>query len=416
MNFISHIRESSSLTFNFLRANKLRSFLSVLGITIGIFCIVAILTATHSLEQNIRQNVDKLGDKIIYVQKWPWVFNSNFKWWEYMNRPEATVREYQRVSNESNKDLIKSTAFFFEFGNNKAKSKLEEISDVKVNAIMGDFFDINQWSILYGRRFTDLESNKGKNVAIVGYNIALNLFGGQNPLSKEFKINGSKVTVIGILEKQGNAIGGQQYDDVVVLPGIFATRFAKPNKRGVGSAIVVKGHDETDLKAVEVEITRIMRSMRKLKPKDKNDFAINKLTMFSEGLNQTFQVIDIVAVVIGFFSLLVGGFGIANIMFVSVKERTPIIGLQKSLGAKRSFILSQFLIESIILCIVGALIGIVIVLGLGLLVSKFTEFEIFFSLSIFTKGIAISVFIGIIAGIAPALKASKMNPVEAIRK
>ncbi|MBT8327287.1 MAG: FtsX-like permease family protein, partial [Bacteroidia bacterium] len=189
-----------------------------------------------------------------------------------------------------------------------------------------------------------------------------------------------------------------------------------PNTRGVSSSIVIKGKEEIDLKQVDVEVTRIMRSIRKLKPKDKDNFAINKLTMFSESLNQTFGVIDLVAVIIGIFSLLVGGFGIANIMFVSVKERTPVIGLQKSLGAKRNFIMSQFLIEAIFLCIVGALVGIVIVIGLGLLASKFSDFKIFFSMSIFLSGIGISVFIGLVAGLAPARKAARMDPVVAIRK
>ena len=416
VNFFTHIREAVLLTFNFLRANKLRSFLSVLGITIGIFCIVAILTATHSLEQNIRSNVDKMGDNIVYIQKWPWGFGGSYQWWDYMNRPEASIQEYKRISEEGNKELIKETAFFFEFGNNTVKSKIEEISGVKATAVIGDFFEINKWDIIYGRSFTNFENAKGKNVAILGYNIALNLYHGDNPLGKDIKLNGSKITVIGILAKQGNSIGGQQHDDVVVLPGMYATRFAKPNTRGVSSSIVIKGIDEVELKQVDVEVTRIMRSIRKLKPKDKDNFAINKLTMFSESLNQTFGVIDLVAVVIGLFSLLVGGFGIANIMFVSVKERTSIIGLQKSLGAKRSFIMSQFLIEAIFLCIVGALIGIVIVIGLGLAASKFTEFKIFFSTSIFLSGIGISIFIGLVAGLAPARKAARMDPVVAIRK
>ena len=416
MNFFTHIRESILLTFNFLRANKLRSFLSVLGITIGIFCIVAILTATYSLEQNIRSNVDKMGDNIIYIQKMPWGFGGSYEWWDYINRPEASIQEYKRIADEGNPKLIKETAFFYEFRNNTVKSKIEEISGVKATAVMGSFFEINQWNVKYGRSFTHFENTTGKNVGILGYNIASNLYHGDNPLGKEIKLNGSKITVIGILEKQGNSIGGPQYDDVIVLPGIYAKRFAKPNSNGVSSAIVVKGADNIALKQVDVEVTRIMRSIRKLRPRDKDNFAINKLTMFSESLDQTFGVIDMVAVVIGIFSLLVGGFGIANIMFVSVKERTPIIGLQKSLGAKRSFIMSQFLIEATFLCIIGALIGILIVIGLGFVASRFTEFKIFYSMSIFLWGIGISVFIGVLAGIAPALLAARMDPVVAIRK
>lgn len=416
MNILNSIRESSLLTIKFLSANKLRSSLSVLGITIGIFCIVAIFTATHSLEQNIRKNVDKLGDKIIYIQKWPWAFGGGYQWWEYMNRPESKLQEYKRIAKEGDKSIIKNTAFFFDYGDNKVKSSVEEISGVKVNAVMGDFFEINQWDLAGGRTFTEFELNKGKNTAILGYNLAYNLFRGANPLGRDFKINGHKVTVVGVLEYQGQNIGGPQYDDVVVLPGIFAQRFKKPGMRGVGSAIIVKGHDLVELKTVDYEIKRLMRSIRKLKPKQDNNFAINKLTMVSDSLSQTFGMLDIVALIIGGFSLLVGGFGIANIMFVSVKERTGIIGLQKALGAKKNFIISQFLFESILLCVIGSLFGIGLVILLGLVASSATSFQIFFSSSIFLTGISISIVIGLIAGMAPAFLAARMDPVVALRK
>ncbi|MEY2924355.1 MAG: hypothetical protein RLZZ337_903 [Bacteroidota bacterium] len=387
----------------------------MLGITIGIFCIVAIFTATYSLEQNIRSNIDKLGDKIVYVQKWPWAFGGNYQWWDYMNRPEADISEYKRFRNESNKEIVSQTAYLFQFGSNKLKSKTEELTDVTVMAVMGSFFEINQWEILAGRRFTELELNKGKNVAVVGYKVALYLFNGQNPIGKTFKFNGYNITIIGVLEEQGQSMGSQQYDDNIVIPGVFATRFAKPNTNGVSSSIVIKGQENAEMSLLEFEIKRVMRSTRKLRPKDEDNFAINKLTMFSDGLSQTFGVIDAVAGVIGFFSLLVGGFGIANIMFVSVKERTSIIGLQKALGARRKFIMSQFLFEAVFLCIIGALLGILIVIGLSFIVESFTDFKIFFSSKIIALGIGISIFIGLIAGIAPALLAARMDPVEAIR-
>ena len=190
MKFTSVLKESIALTLSFLRANKLRSTLSVLGITIGIFCIVAVSTATHSLEQNIRKDVDKMGDKIIYVQKWPWGFGGGtYQWWDYLNRPETTIREFKRLSRESNNELIKESAFFFEFGGNKVKSSLEDVTDVKITAVLGDFFEINQWELATGRTFNSFEIGKGKNSCVLGFNLAMNLFGGTNPIGKSIKVN-----------------------------------------------------------------------------------------------------------------------------------------------------------------------------------------------------------------------------------
>ncbi len=413
---LSTLSEAFNLTISFLRANKLRSFLSMLGVTIGIFSIVLVLTATYSLERNIRDNIDKLGDNIVYVQKWPWSFGSGYKWWEYMNRPEASLKEYRRLQKEGNPQLFQYTSFVFEVGRNKAKSADEEINQIGFTALEGDFFEINQWPITDGRLFTQVETEKGRNVAILGYEVATNLFPKGNPVGQKFKLNGINTQVIGVLEKQGAALGGNGYDEKILIPAAFGYKFTRPGKSGVNSSIIIKGFDEASLAQIEFEIDRIMRSIRKTRPKEPNDYAVNKLTMFSDGLTQTFTVIKLVGWLIGGFSLLVGGFGIANIMFVSVKERTGIIGLQKALGAKRNFILSQFLMESVILSLIGAIAGIVMVIILGALVSRYTEFTIFQSAGIMLQGVIVSAFIGIIAGIIPAFSAARLDPVVALRK
>lgn len=409
--------EAFSLTWNFLKSSKLRSFLSILGVTIGIFCIVVVLTATYSLERNIRSNIDKLGDNMVYVQKWPWSFSrGGYKWWDYMNRPESSIKEYERIKKEGNDDLFEHISFTFEAGSNKLRSSVEEVNSVKFYAVDGDFFEINKWPIAEGRAFNEFELEKGRNVAVLGYELANSLFHGENALNRRCKLNGIYVEVIGVLEKQGNTVGGQNYDERIIIPANFGYRFTKPGRAGVSSAIIIKGFDHVDLSQLEFEIRRIMRSARKLRPKDDDDFAINKLTMFSDGLNQTFTVINLVGWLIGGFSLLVGGFGIANIMFVSVKERTSIIGLQKALGAKRRFIITQFLMESVILSIIGAIIGILLVVALGSAVSAFTEFQVYQSSAIMTQGVIVSAFIGILAGIVPAYSAARMDPVVALRK
>jgi putative ABC transport system permease protein len=385
-------------------------------VTIGIFCIVAILTATSSLEKNLRSSIDELGDRIVYVQKWPWIFGGDYKWWEYIGRPEPEEKEFRRIMADANPEIIDQTAFFFEFRSNKLKSKLEEIENVHAYGVSGRFFEISKMNIELGRIFTPMELDKGKNVCVIGYTLALNLFHGANPIGRTIDFNGIKTTIIGLMAKTGNSLGQPNYDEQIILPALFSQRFAKPNSSGVNSSIVIKGRDEVDLSLLDFEITRIMRSVRKLSPKDKDDFAINKLTMFSDGLNQTFGILNAVAWLIGGFSLLVGGFGIANIMFVSVKERTSIIGLQKALGAKKMFIISQFIVEAILLCIVGALIGIVMVFILSIIANTQTEFTFYMSVKVISMGISVAVFIGMIAGISPALSAANLDPVVALRK
>ena len=410
------LKEAILLTLGFLTSNKLRSLLSVLGVTIGIFCIVAILAFTSSLEKNLRSSIDKLGDRTVYIQKWPWQFGGTYKWWDYLSRPEADEDEYKRFRDECSPEIIEHVAFFFEFGSNKLKSPVEEIERVRAQAVNGAFFEVNQWELEQGRSFTALEMDKGRNVAIIGYALAANLFHGSNPIGKSVKLNGSKVDIIGYLARKGNSMGGPNYDEQVIIPAKFAYRFAKPNQNGVNSSIAIKGQEGIELRLLDFEIKRLMRSIRKLSPKEKDNFAINKLTMFSDGLNQTFGILNVVGWLIGGFSLLVGGFGIANIMFVSVKERTPIIGLQKALGAKKAFIMSQFIFESIALCIVGAILGIILVFLTLLYANNNTEFTLYLQSQVIVTGIFVAVFIGLIAGIAPALSAAKMDPVVALRK
>ncbi|MGB0850875.1 MAG: ABC transporter permease, partial [Bacteroidia bacterium] len=272
MNFGKLLLESFTLTINFLKANKLRGALSVLGISIGIFCIVATYTASHSLEKNLRANIDKMGDNIVYVQKMPWNFGGRTPWWEYQSRPQATLKEYRRIKKEGNSNIIKSLAYFYEFGSNTLKSEIEEISGVRATAITGDFFDITQWKIEYGRSFSNFEIEKGGNAVILGYNVAKNLFAGSNPIGKSIKMNGHTLDIIGVLEFQGNNMGGSQYDDIAVLTSVYANKFANPKaNRNIGTSIVLKGYPGTDIKYLDFEIKRLMRSIRKLRPKEKDN-------------------------------------------------------------------------------------------------------------------------------------------------
>lgn len=404
--------------FGFLVSHKLRSLLSVTGITIGIFCIITIYTFTSSLEKNIRSSIDKLGDNIVYIEKWPWFFGGGtYEWWDYLNRPQPSLREYDRISDEGRTDVIDKVGFKFSGGSRTLKSSKVDLENVDVTAVHGEFLQITQLELQGGRYFTYEELSRGKNGVIIGETIYRQLLSeGEEVIGKTVKLDGRKVYILGVIKKQGETMGGPDWDNAAVVTARYFKRYVRLGRSGVNTSIVIKGHDGQTLDAVIFEVTRILRSARKLKPREDNNFAINKLTMFSETLSSTFDMINGAGLIVGFFALLVGGFGISNIMFVSVKERTGLIGVQKALGARKFFILWQFLLESILLCVIGALIGMGMVFGISLLVNSMSEFHVSMSWGIALFGLSIGVVLGVVSGVIPAIRAASMNPVEAMRR
>lgn len=416
MQFIRLTFESFRFAWNALKGNLLRTVLSLLGVTIGIFSIIAVFTIVDSLEKSIRKSMSFIGDNVIYVQKWPWQFGGSvYPWWKYLNRPEATYQEYKFLA-ETLKYPYEGITIRTEYGNTTLKSGSNSISGVDLIGSTETFTDVYETNIAEGRFFNNMESDAGQNVAILGVTVAKNLFPEGNALGKEFKIKGLKYMVIGLLKEEGeNFLGGPSSDDQCIIPyNSFAKLYAVGPFRGLGSTVAIKGKPEDrGLLELESELKGLMRSKRGLKPVQEDNFALNRTEAFSEVLSSMFTVIGIAGWVIGGFSILVGGFGIANIMFVSVKERTSIIGLQKSLGAKNAFILSQFLFEAIFLSAIGGSVGIFLVF----LISNISlgSLELGLSFGNIVLGLFVSCVIGIISGIAPALMASRMDPVEAIR-
>ena len=407
--------ESFNLAWRFLLGNKLRSLLSILGITIGIFCIVGVRAFTSSLEGNIKSNIEKLGDNVIFVQKWPWGFGKkNYEWWQYMRRPEPTLKEMKALKTLGRKEIIDKVALSINIPNSNLKNGKFYLSGVQVKGVSYDYFDVLKKELLIGRFPSNFEQKFGKNVCILGYNLAAGLFPEGFDPKKPIKYKGQKLFVIGILEKEGQSFGASA-DDECYLPLNYGRKFVNARSRKKRKEIIVKGKNEVPIKLVEFEINRIMRSERRLKPLDDINYAVNKLTSFSQTLSSTFLIINLVAGIIGGFSLLVGGFGIANIMFVSVKERTTLIGIQKALGAKNNFIRSQFLLESIVLTLFGGLVGIFLVWMLVYGIRKFSDFEVSLSLYTIIEGLILSASIGTIFGLIPAISASKLDPVQAIR-
>ena len=408
--------ESIRMALDSLWTNKLRSLLSVTGITIGIFTIIAVYTASDSLERNIRESIESMGEEVIVVQKWPWAFGNDYAWWDYMKRPESDYREYQLLSRSLERSKIAHMAYAARKNGCKVRAGSEEAENVGCVGVTPDFFILMGEQLEAGHLLTEFECDKGKNAAVLGHDLYQEMFGGKNGIGEYIKLDGRKLYVAGVLQQKGSSLGGPSLDNGVVVPYNFLKTMINTQDIGrYNPQILIKGKETIDMYALEGEVRRVMRNVRKLGPDENDNFALNKMTMITQQLDSTFAIINVVASIIGLFSLLVGGFGIANIMFVSVKERTNIIGIQKALGAKRSFILMQFLSEAVALCIIGGLIGMGLVALIAMAVNNQSDFSIYMSAENFLQGIGISSAIGLLAGFIPAWRGSRLEPVVAIR-
>ena len=407
------LKESVLFALHALVNNKLRTILSLLGVTIGIFAIISVLSAVDSLETNVRGEVSDLGDDVVYIQKWPWGGGNDMPWWKMMNRPQPTLNEFKKLSTRFNKaEAVAMNVFPRQ---QTIKYKTNSISDVQTVGVSNDYELFGNVDVVDGRFFSFSEYNAGSNSVVLGYDIAQGLFEGLDPLGKSFRLFGRKVKVIGVLAKEGDSMIGNSNDQNVLIPLNFVRKIQNLNEGRVDALIMVKPIQGVGIEQLKDELTGELRSIRRLRPRQDDNFALNEVSVLASNLDEFFGFLNIAGIIIGGFSILVGGFGIANIMFVSVRERTNIIGIQKSLGAKNYFILSQFLVESVVLSLLGGLIGLLMVFGVMKLISNLAEMDIFLGLSNIVIGLSISVSIGLIAGIIPAWMGAKMNPVDAIR-
>ncbi|GEP91776.1 putative ABC transport system permease protein [Chitinophaga terrae (ex Kim and Jung 2007)] len=397
-----------------LRVNKLRTFLSLFGITIGIFCIIGVLTLTGSLEYNIRKDLADLGDDVIYVQKWPWGGGGEYPWWKYMNRPEPEYKELKIIQDKVHSASFAS--FNFESGGKKVEYGNDYMDGVNMMAVTHDFSQIQTLQIADGRYFAASESNNGANVAILGYSIWDGLFSSpEAALGKIVKVLGRDVKVIGVLKKKGESmIGGIGYDNAIIMPYKFARTIVDERKNG-DPYILVKANSKASLEQLKDELRAVMRAQHRLKPTEEDDFALNEISSANDSLNTMFATINLTGGFIAFFSLLVGSFGIANIMFVTVKERTNIIGLKKAIGAKRQVILMEFLLESVSLSLFGGIIGMLLIYILTIVIGAVSTFEMVLSPGTILFGLSVSIGVGMLAGFIPAYLASRLDPVVAIR-
>lgn len=405
--------ESMVFALGALRANLLRTTLSLLGVTVGIFAIIAVFTLVDSLELNIRQSMSFFGDRVLYIQKWPWIFEKSYPWYRYVNRPVASVEDYRFL--EKNLGYAESLCLYASKGDRTVQHENNAIEGINVTGITYPYNQVNDVRLAEGRYFTPRELDRNSSTCIIGDEMAQTLFPGMSPIGRFVRLKGKKLLVIGVMQHQGSNLVGLPSNDVTCLiPYSTFTQLYKIKNGWIEPVIAIKGKaDDAKLQWLEGEVRGLLRSRRGLKSFEEDNFAVNRPELIASAITNIFDAVSIAGAIIGSFSILVGGFGIANIMFVSVKERTNQIGIQKSLGARNSFILNQFLFEAVFLSLIGGMAG----LGLVSLLTFIPAdvFEIVITASNVVLGLSLSVAIGLVSGIVPALYASRLNPVDAIR-
>lgn len=413
------LAEGGAQAWQQLMGNKLRSFLSLLGVTIGIFCIIGVKSAVNSLEDNIRNSLKKLGNDVIYLEKFSWGEDPGKNYWKWMRRPNFSFQEFEAL-----KQRLKHAdkVGFWQFvGSKTVKFQSSNVEDVFFLGVTEDTYEL--FSLEFeneGRFFSPVEYNSASDVCILGYNVADGLFG-QNidPVGKDVNVSGHKLRVIGVLKKSGKEILKPfNFDNGVLIGNTLARRSFNIRNQGFGpqSSLMVKAQKGVNLEEMKDEIVGVMRSVRSLKPREENNFATNTLSVLASLFDSVFGVLNLAGFIIGIFALVVGMFSVANIMFVSVKERTNLIGIKMALGAKRWFILLEILCEAIVLCAVGGMIGLLLIWGTTELITYVLDFDIHLSLLNTLIGVLTSIGVGVLSGLIPASQASRMDPVEAIRK
>jgi putative ABC transport system permease protein len=404
--FIS-LLEGVKIAISAIWTNKTRAILTTTCIVIGIVSVTAMNTISDGIDRSFEDSMDMLGRNVVYVEKWPWGFGGEYKWWEYRNRREMELSYVERL-----KTLTPSASEVSASASRRTAIRYQERSadGVTVSGVTEGYFRTSAVNIQNGRVFTGDEIQRVARVVILGGTVADVLFPNEDPLGKYVQISGQRFTVIGILEKRGNFLGLEDFDNMVLMP---VTSFGTIYSLRWGLQLAVQFPDDEALIEGEYEVIGAMRQIRQLDPLDDDDFAINKAGLFE----QEFQGMKLAIYGIGIFltglALFVGGIGVMNIMFVSVKERTKEIGIRKAVGAKSWEILLQFLMEAIVICIIGGVIGVLLSIGVTHLLNQF--FVAYMDWSTVVNAILICAFVGILFGYLPSNRAAKSDPIESLR-
>lgn len=414
---MNRLIEATRLALRSLGSYRLRAFLTLLGITVGIYAISIVFTLVYSMEHSVGRNLASLGNTALFVHNWPWKDNSE-DWHVYYNRPKVSWRDFETLKQRLKQ--VEGVAFTATRRGATLRVSDRTVEQMSIRGVTYDFLAVNNLGFEQGRFFSPFEVSAGRNYCILGSRLARQLFDGGPYLNRSVNVAGRRLKVIGVLDKQGKNLFGENQDDFFIVPWPVFTRMFRASERRIDKVVSIRAASYEVVPQVEDQITALVRQARGLRPSVPDNFSINKQEALMEQLSKLFRYLNLGGSLISAISLIIGGFGIANIMYVSVRERTREIGVQKSLGATRSFILLQFLIEAVALCVLGGLLGLALTgltaLGVGALVSRLDiGFEVVMSVSDLALSLGLSVAVGLVSGLLPALSASRLSPVEALR-
>ena len=401
--------EAFKIALDAIKVNKVRGILTTLGIIIGIVAVVTTMTAANGLANNFKESISAVGSDVLYVSRVPWIFNGRF--FQFRNRPNLTLKDSDKLESRL------KTAVAVNPSTNTRRDIKYRSNVIEGTTIIGTtekHIVVADGLPEIGRFLTNIDVQYRKKVCVIGTEIKERVFKNVDPINKTLKIGWHKFTVVGVMEKQGSAgfFGGPNFDSQIFVPiSTFEKHFGGTNRN---YTITVKAPDQETMTDFEYDLIGEMRKIRKQKPAEENNFAINTMGTLIDAYNNVMGIVVLVGLLITGMSLFVGGIGVMNIMFVSVTERTREIGIRKAIGAKKRSILTQFLFESSTICMIGGIMGVLLSFGVASLINEYV-LPASVSLPIVLVALIISVLTGVVAGFIPAWRASKLNPIDALR-
>ncbi len=407
MNLFAEIREGFGISWSAIRANKMRSVLTTLGIVIGIVTVTLMGTAIEGLNRSFLKSISALGADVFYVDRFSWLNTTSEEWQKQQKRRPIRVADARALANQL---TLASAVVPRADVNAPLKYKNRSASSVTVIGTTEGYLYTSGVGVAQGRFLSATEVEGGRPVCVIGAQVATNLFQQESPLGNKIKIDAQTYEVVGVMEKQGSFLGLISLDNQAIIPlkQLIAMFWGNPD---IG--IQVKAKELVLLDEAREELRQVMRRVRRLAPSQPDDFSINQQDQFVQMFDRVAGTIAIIGLFVTGLSLFVGGIGIMNIMFVSVAERTREIGIRKAIGAKRRTILLQFLTEAACICLLGGLIGLAIAWPLTLVIDRFLPATM--SLPVVGIALLVSLVTGLVSGFVPAWRAARMNPVDALR-